>query len=99
MSITITSERVHALIRDLAQQTGQSQAEAVEDAMRRRLRQLQREAEGGHDSAKFSPAETGRRRASIDRILTELHSETTPEQRAALDAPRDSLYDRSGLPA
>lgn len=102
MSLNIKNERTHALVRELAALTGMSQTSAVEDAVRRRLEELQSDA--GHPrtgllTSKFSPEEVERRQAAIERIIDELHAETTPEQWQALDRAHEELYDDLGLPA
>ena len=43
MSLNIKNEETHRLVRRLAEFTGQSQTSAVEDAVRRRLMQLESE--------------------------------------------------------
>lgn len=45
MSLNIKNETTHALVRELATLTGMSQTEAVEDAVRRRLAELNAESE------------------------------------------------------
>jgi antitoxin VapB len=40
MSLNIKNEETHRLVRQLAELTGQSQASAVEDAVRRRIAEL-----------------------------------------------------------
>ena len=44
MSLNIKNEETHRLVRRLAELTGQSQTSAVEEAVRRRLAELEREA-------------------------------------------------------
>jgi len=87
MSLNIKNERTHALVRRLAERTGQSQTSAVEEAVLRRLQELEGEA-AGKDS----------RKARVEVLLAEIHRGVTPEVRAAiLEAERD-LYDDAGLP-
>jgi len=43
VSLNIKNEETHRLVRQLAELTGQSQTSAVEDAVRRRLAELDRE--------------------------------------------------------
>jgi len=100
MSLNIKNERTHALVRQLAELTGMSQTSAVEDAVRRRLEELQADAGARHARPRptYSPEEIARRKAAIDRILHEFWAETTPGQRAALATADDDLYDELGLP-
>lgn len=95
MSLNIKNERTHALVRELAALTGMSQTSAVEDAVRRRLDELQAsEARPRRDQA-----EIDRRIAAMERISAAFVAETTPEQREAMRNHGDWLYDENGLPA
>lgn len=87
MSLNIKNERTHALVRELAERTGQSQTSAVEEAVVRRLQEIEAEA-GGGDS----------RRARVDTLLGEIHRGVTPEVRAAILEAERGLYDDAGLP-
>jgi len=87
MSLNIKNERTHALVRELAERTGQSQTSAVEEAVVRRLQEIEAEA-GGGDS----------RRARVDMLLGEIHRGVTPEVRAAILEAERGLYDDAGLP-
>ena len=49
MSLNIKNEETHRLVRELAERTGQSQTGAVEDAVRRRLAELERERQSVYD--------------------------------------------------
>ncbi|GAA3922622.1 type II toxin-antitoxin system VapB family antitoxin [Microbacterium invictum] len=98
MSLNIKNEGTHALVRELAALTGMSQTSAVEDAVRRRLHELQGETGGVRASPDYSPEEIERRRVAVDRILADFRAHTTPEQRAALATADDDLYDELGLP-
>jgi antitoxin VapB len=86
MSLNIKNEETHRLVRRLAELTGQSQTSAVEDAVRRRLDEL--ESEGLR----------GARAAAISRVVerAQLVAATDPEW-VATDW-HDELYDESGLP-
>lgn len=99
MSLNIKNEGVHALVRELAELTGMSQTSAVEDAVRRRLDELQapRDVVAGKPEPKYDPAETERRIADVRRIVEGFRAETTPEQREAMLAHGDELYDEAGL--
>lgn len=86
MSLNIKNERTHALVRELADLTGQSQTAAVEDAVRRRLDEL-------HDEV--NREERGRRlRALID----EARRLGPYAETAEWDPRGDFLYDEDGLP-
>ena len=83
MSLNIKNEETHRLVRRLADLTGQSQTSAVEDAVRRRLEQL--EWEGGHQTRRDATLRIVRRTAAaLDRQLS--------------NDPNDFLYDDLGLP-
>ena len=85
MSLNIKNERTHALVRQLAEASGMSQTEAVEDAVRRRLDEL---------SAESTEALTVR----VERVLalaTEISQGLSPE---SFDDVNDWLYDENGLP-
>ena len=87
MSMNIKNERVHDLARQAAALTGRSQTSVVEEALRRYLEELQRDA---------------RREAQRDRtdeILAEMRAiiASDPER---FDLSTDFLYDpETGLPA
>lgn len=87
MSLNIKNERTHALVRQLAQMTGQSQTSAVEDAVRRRIEELSR-----------SEDEVEARIKRIEQIAAEFSADLTDEDRAALLSADDYLYDELGLP-
>ena len=87
MSLNIKNERTHALVRQLAQMTGQSQTSAVEDAVRRRIEELSR-----------SEDEVEARIKRIEQIAAEFSAYLTDEDRAALLSADDYLYDELGLP-
>lgn len=91
MSLNIKNERTVALIRELAERTGQTKTAAIEDAVRSRLSQL---AEGGPATARKLAA----RKAAADRLLTELRGSVTAEERAVLRAADAQMYDDLGLP-
>lgn len=85
MSLNIKDEHTHALVRELAALTGQSQKGAVEDAVARRLAELRREA-GAQGSLS--------RDATIDLLLERLWSSDWGDLRQA----EADLYYESGLP-
>lgn len=86
MSLNIKNETVHELVRRLAELTGKSQTGAVEDAVRRRLAEL----EGRRED------EVARRRAGIQAIVdrSRRRGMTWSDYEAAID----ELYDEQGLP-
>ena len=88
MGLNIKNERTHALVRRLAEATGQSQTSAVEDAVRRRLDEVL-EARSRDDEVVTA------RRVEIDRLLADLRVDVDPDQVRHAAA---SLYDDSGLP-
>lgn len=87
MSLNIKNEHVHALARQLAERTGATQTSAIEDALERRLADLD-----------ARDREAARRRRLL-RLMDEIESETTDEQRDATRRVQDQMYDESGLPA
>ncbi|WP_295697531.1 type II toxin-antitoxin system VapB family antitoxin [Lapillicoccus sp.] len=84
MGLNIKNERVHALAREAAARTGQTQTSVIETALERLLAELD----------KPDPEVM---RAKVDAILAAVDAEMTDEMRAALLA--DDLYDENGLPA
>ena len=84
MSLNIKNERTHARVRELAARTGLSQTSAVEDAVERRLRELQ--------------AADDQRSARIDSLLARIRAELTDADREALRRAERDLYDEAGLP-
>ena len=83
MSLNIKNEQTHRLVRRLAELTGQSQTSAVEDAVRRRLEELER-----------AESRSARREAMM-RIARE--SAALIDQDLSND-PNDVLYDEVGMP-
>ncbi len=84
MGLNIKNERVHALAREAAARTGQTQTSVIETALERLLAELDKPA----------PEVV---RAKVDVILAAVDIEMTEDMRAALLA--DDLYDENGLPA
>lgn len=83
MSLNIKNEETHRLVRRLAELTGQSQTSAVEDAVRRRLDELER-------------AESlSARREAMMRIARESARQI---DREISNNPNDLLYDELGMP-
>ncbi|MFS0895175.1 type II toxin-antitoxin system VapB family antitoxin [Microbacterium sp. 179-I 3D3 NHS] len=86
MSLNIKNETTHELVRRLAALTGQSQTGAVEDAVRRRLAELEESRE----------AEVARKRAAIDAIVARFRS--LPPIGPTYDEIMEEMYDENGLP-
>ncbi|WP_343601128.1 type II toxin-antitoxin system VapB family antitoxin [Mycobacterium sp.] len=87
MSLNIKSERTVALVRELAARTGTGQTAAVEDAVARRLAEL--------DSGET--ARTEARRAAAEDILRDLGELLTDEDKRVIRANEVELYDANGL--
>lgn len=86
MSLNIKNETTHALVRQLAELTGQSQTSAVEDAVRRRIAELSQEAQTSEE----------KRRARIDELIAEAHR--IPLNGPTVDEILADMYDDMGLP-
>lgn len=86
MSLNIKNETTHELVRRLAALTGQSQTSAVEDAVRRRLAELE------SDKATFEE----RRRSRIDELIAEAHR--LPLNGPTTEEILAHMYDEMGLP-
>jgi antitoxin VapB len=83
VSLNIKNEETHRLVRRLAELTGQSQTSAVEDAVRRRLEELER-----------AESRSARREAMM-RIARESAAQI---DREISNDPNDLLYDELGMP-
>ncbi|MBO0879141.1 MAG: type II toxin-antitoxin system VapB family antitoxin [Mycobacterium sp.] len=88
MSLNIKSQRAVALVRELATRTGTSQTSAVEDAVARRLAEL--------DRAESARAEA--RRAAAEEVMRELGNLLTDEDKRSIRQNEAELYDDAGLP-
>jgi antitoxin VapB len=86
MSLNIKNETTHELVRRLAALTGQSQTSAVEDAVRRRLAELEEGRE----------AEIERRRAAIAAVIA--RARLVPRTGRSTEDIMDELYDDTGMP-
>lgn len=87
MGLNIKNERVHGLAREVARRTGVTQTGAIEDALQRRLDELTAE---DHEAA---------RRRRLMRLMDEIESDTTAEERAETQREAAEMYDDRGLPA
>jgi len=88
MSLNIKSERAVALVRELAARTGRTQTSAVEDAVARRLAELDRD----------QSAQEIHRRQAADDVLDQLHHLLTEDDKRAIGQRAADLYDDDGLP-
>lgn len=86
MSLNIKNETTHELVRRLAALTGQSQTSAVEDAVRRRLAELEQGRE----------AEIERKRAAIAAVIA--RARLIPRTGRTTEEIMDELYDEAGMP-
>lgn len=87
MGLNIKNQHVHDLAREVAQRTGTTQTSAIEEALQRRLEALQA---ADDDEA---------RRRRLLRLMDEIESDTTDEDRARTARVQEELYDDRGLPA
>ncbi|HZA71430.1 MAG TPA: type II toxin-antitoxin system VapB family antitoxin [Propionibacteriaceae bacterium] len=83
MGLNIKNEETHQLVRRLAELTGQSQTSAVEDAVRRRLAEIEQEND---------------REARIERLMAIGRKTAAGMDPALSNDPNDFLYDDLGLP-
>jgi antitoxin VapB len=91
VGLNIKNEDTTALVRELARRTGLTQTGAVEDAVRARLAELDRDRAAG--PGRDTP------RATAHRLLDELRGCLTAEERADVKAAESQLYDDTGLPS
>ncbi|WP_163542466.1 type II toxin-antitoxin system VapB family antitoxin [Occultella kanbiaonis] len=87
MGLNIKNERTHALIRELAAATGQSQTSAVEDAVKHRLEELRVESSAVDERVERMLA-----------IAADFQADLKPETRMVLLTADADLYDEVGLP-
>ena len=86
MSLNIKNETTHALVRQLAAMTGQSQTSAVEDAVRRRIAELE-----------IRPsADVDERRRRIRAVIR--RAQQLPSTGRTTEEIMDEMYDEMGLP-
>lgn len=83
MSLNIKNEETHRLVRRLAELTGQSQTAAVEDAVRRRISEIEHESD---------------RETRIERLLAIGRRTAAAMDPTLSNDPNDFLYDELGLP-
>ncbi|MCV7197004.1 type II toxin-antitoxin system VapB family antitoxin [Mycobacterium angelicum] len=88
MSLNIKSERTVRLVRELAVRTGTNQTAAIEEAVARRLAELDREGSVGATA----------RRTAAEKTLQELGRLLTDDDKRAIGQTESDLYDDDGLP-
>ncbi|KAB1889856.1 hypothetical protein F6W69_17695 [Microbacterium oxydans] len=86
MSLNIKNETTHELVRRLAALTGQSQTSAVEDAVRRRLAELEEQRSGEEEE----------RRRRIRAVIR--RAQQIPSPGRTTEEIMDELYDETGMP-
>jgi antitoxin VapB len=86
MSLNIKNEITHALVRQLAAMTGQSQTSAVEDAVRRRIAELELRPS----------ADVDERRRRIRAVIR--RAQQLPSTGRTTEEIMDEMYDEMGLP-
>ena len=86
MSLNIKNETTHELVRRLATLTGQSQTSAVEDAVRRRLAELEEQRSGEEEE----------RRRRIRAVIR--RAQQIPSTGRTTEEIMDELYDETGMP-
>lgn len=87
MGLNIKNQRVHDLAREVARRTGATQTSAIEEALHRRLEEL------------TADDREAARRQRLLRLMDEIESATTDEDRALTRQAQEGLYDDRGLPA
>lgn len=88
MSLNIKNEETLRLIRELAQLTGVSQTSAVEDAVRRRLDELNR----------ARPSDGERWLATVLRLADDFRHRLSADDLRAIRGADAKLHDEQGLP-
>lgn len=89
MAMNIKNARVHDLAREAARRTGATQTSAVEAALEQYLASLREQEVQSGPQAKLARARA---------ILDEIHGAMTDEDRAAMRADLETMYDEDGLP-
>ncbi len=87
MGLNIKNPRTVALVRELAERTGQTQTSAIERAVAESLERLNKGA---------PTAAQERRTARIHAVLAEIDASLTDLDRESLRAAQDDLYDEYG---
>ena len=86
MGLNIKNEATHDLVRQLAELTGQSQTSAVEDAVRRRIAELEQQ----------QAADEQERRRRIRALIR--RAQLLPDTGRTTAEIMDELYDETGMP-
>lgn len=86
MSLNIKNETTHELVRRLAALTGQTQTSAVEDAVRRRLAELEQQR----------TEDDMERRRRIRAVIR--RAQQIPATGRTTEEIMDELYDETGMP-
>lgn len=89
MSLNIKNARTHALVRELARRTGQSQTSAVEEAVAARLAELGVDVD--------EPKRTERLHAARS-VVAAFRADLTADDMARITRAAEDLYDEMGLP-
>ncbi len=92
MGLNIKNEHTTALVRELAKRTGLTQTEAIAEAVRAKLAELDRAGAG-------TRRQDDARRVKARQLLDELRSSLTEAERAKLKTAERQLYDDAGLPS
>lgn len=88
MALNIKNSTTVALVRELAERTGQTQTSAVEAAVRAQLERL--------DADKHKRTSDERYQRAM-KIVEEIHASMTDEDRAAIRQAQEDMYDEHGL--
>lgn len=88
MALNIKNSTTVALVRELAEKTGQTQTSAIEQAVRA---QLERLAIDNHQRT------SDERYQRAMKIVEEIHASMTDEDRAAIRQAQEDMYDEHGL--
>lgn len=94
MGLNIKNERVCALAKRVAAESGQTQTAAIESALERYLEALLADTEASRAEERYR-----QRLAASAHGLARIDAQMTDEMRAAIRADMDALYDDRGLPA
>ena len=92
MGLNIKNERVCALAKRVAAESGQTQTGAIESALERYLEQLLADTEEARRAAVAS-----QRKARLERTLTLIDAERDPNA-PSVEQIMDEMYDELGLP-
>ncbi|MFV0633434.1 type II toxin-antitoxin system VapB family antitoxin [Demequina sp.] len=88
MALNIKNEATVALVRELAEKTGQTQTSAIEAAVREALHRLTNDDHAHRAQERYDRAME---------IVKEIDESLTDEDRKAIRFAQDELYDEDGL--